>query len=197
VCGQVWHNSVHNGLGTCLKGLIIRVSDASVSKGLRYPIFVSTLALEAYNIRGCHLGLRPSTSTLAAEMFSMAPLSPASICMILSCVAGLHLSVLNRFEFDHLPFAIIALSSTVYAALIYFLHLDAATVLTLSFWGALCLWVAVYRICFHPLRNYPGPFFARLWKWWSVKQVWDTGLRFHRTQQRLQKRYGDYVRTGN
>ncbi|KAH7414182.1 cytochrome P450 [Phaeosphaeria sp. MPI-PUGE-AT-0046c] len=126
----------------------------------------------------------------------MASLNSTSLFSILPCVISLHLLVLRRFEFDHLPLAIIALSSIVYAALVYYLHLGSATVIAFAFWGTLGLWTAAYRLFFHPLRNYPGPFFAKLWKWWSVKQAWTTGLRFHRTQQQLQKQYGDYVRTG-
>lgn len=127
----------------------------------------------------------------------MTSLTPSSLCLTLSCVISLHLLVLKRFELDHLPLQIIAVSSIAYAALVYCLNLGAATVITLTFLGFLGLWIAAYRIFFHPLRKYPGPFFARLWKWWSLKQAWDTDLRFQRTAQQLQEKYGDYVRTGN
>ena len=53
-------------------------------------------------------------------------------------------------------------------------------------------WVAVYRLCYHPLAKYPGPFWARLStfpSWWhTVKQ--DRHIWLHR----LQEEYGTTFR---
>ncbi|KAH8727656.1 cytochrome P450 [Phaeosphaeriaceae sp. PMI808] len=57
------------------------------------------------------------------------------------------------------------------------------------------LYIGTYRTFFHPLRTFPGPFKARLSKWWSIKQTLDSSRRLHRTQQQMQKQYGDFVRT--
>jgi hypothetical protein len=109
---------------------------------------------------------------------------------------SLHELVLRRVEVDHLALPIIVTSIIVYVTLVYLYHLVPATLVATSFWGSLWLWIGAYRAFFHPLRNYPGPFAAKLSKWWTLKQNWNTDLHFHRTQQDLQKEYGDYVRTG-
>ena len=65
-----------------------------------------------------------------------------------------------------------------------------------AFFVPLCVCIISYRAFFHPLRNVPGPVGARLSKWWTVKQVWDSNWHWHRIQQDMQVQYGDYVRTG-
>ncbi|KAF2833080.1 cytochrome P450 [Ophiobolus disseminans] len=108
----------------------------------------------------------------------------------------LHELVLRRVEVDHLAIPIIVTTWFAYAILAFQADLVTASLVAASFWVPLWLYIGAYRTIFHPLRNYPGPFFARISKWWVVKQNWDTNLHFHRAQQRLQKEYGDYVRTG-
>jgi hypothetical protein len=107
-----------------------------------------------------------------------------------------HSLILRQHEVDHLTLAILIGSCATYGFLAYYIQFGPATALHVSFWGSLWLWIAVYRVFRHPLRAYPGPFFARLSKWWVVKQCWDSNLHFHRSQQQLRKAYGDYVRTG-
>jgi hypothetical protein len=109
---------------------------------------------------------------------------------------SLHTLVLQNHEVDHLGLAIIVGSGIAYSALAYCLHFRLATIITASFWVSLWLWISIYRVLLHPLRTYPGPLFARLSKWWAVKQDWDSNAHFHRSQQQLREKYGDYVRTG-
>jgi hypothetical protein len=109
---------------------------------------------------------------------------------------SLHGLVLRRHEIDHLALPIIVTSCIVYGTLVYFNHFVPATLVATSFWGSLWLCIGTYRAFFHPLREYPGPFAARLSKWWTTKQALDSNLHLHRVQQQLQKEYGDYVRTG-
>ena len=54
--------------------------------------------------------------------------------------------------------------------------------------------MTIYRVFFHGLRQYPGPWLARVTKFWQV---------FHTLQSQnhvllndLQDKYGDFVRTG-
>jgi len=112
------------------------------------------------------------------------------------CAVTLHELVLRRIEVDHLAIPIIVTACGAYATLAYYSNLGTASLLISSFWVPLWLYISTYRAFFHPLRRFPGPFGARLSKWWTVKQNWGTNLHFHRAQQRLQKQYGDYVRTG-
>ncbi|KAH7077315.1 cytochrome P450 monooxygenase-like protein [Paraphoma chrysanthemicola] len=64
-----------------------------------------------------------------------------------------------------------------------------------SFLGALWVSMVTYRLFFHPLRHFPGPFGAKVSKFWHVKQVFPK-LQNHRLLASLQKEYGDFVRTG-
>jgi hypothetical protein len=113
----------------------------------------------------------------------------------LSAIA-FHYLILQKVEVDHLALPIIIASCVTYGALAYGISLASATLVAASFWIPLWLTIGAYRAFFHPLRKYPGPFSARLSKWWTVKQNWNTNLHFHRVQQQMQKEYGDYVRTG-
>lgn len=109
---------------------------------------------------------------------------------------SLHELFLRRAEVDHLVLPGIVFSSVVFSGLVFYLGIAAATGLTFSFWGSLSVWISLYRVLWHPLRHFPGPFWAKLSKWWSVKQTWDTNWHWHRVQQSLQQQYGDFVRTG-
>jgi hypothetical protein len=108
----------------------------------------------------------------------------------------LHEFILRRVEVDHLTLPILGLSVTTYSVLVYYTGFIAATLVTSSFWVPLWLYIGAYRAFFHPLKNYPGPPEAKLSRWWTVKQTWDSNMHYHRVLQRLQSQYGDYVRTG-
>lgn len=74
------------------------------------------------------------------------------------------------------------------------------TVASLAWWSlVLSLWISilVYRAFFHPLKNFPGPYGARLSKFWSLSKVLETNIRWYHTLDALHKQYGDFVRTGN
>ena len=68
---------------------------------------------------------------------------------------------------------------------------------------ALFIWFAfgllgsmtLYRAFFHRIGNFPGPFGARLSKFWTVAQV-AAKLDYHKKLDALHQTYGDYVRTG-
>lgn len=123
---------------------------------------------------------------VATSIFVFAPLS----------AVVLHECVLRRVEVDHLALPIIGSALTTYWILVYYTDFIAATLVTSLFWIPLWLYIGAYRAFFHPLKDYPGPFGARLSRWWTIKQTWDSDLHYHRVLQRLQSKYGDYVRTG-
>lgn len=109
----------------------------------------------------------------------------------------LHATILSRVEVDHLTLRIAALSSAIYGYLILTCGFASATSIAAAFWVPLWTHVICYRVFWHPLRSFPGPFGARVSKWWTVKKVWDTNWHYMKFQQQLQHEYGDYVRTGN
>ena len=55
--------------------------------------------------------------------------------------------------------------------------------------------IIIYRIVFHPLRAFHGPFLARISKFWHVKQ--SLRSQNHLLMNELHEQYGDFVRTGN
>lgn len=140
--------------------------------------------------------LSPRTLFQHGSLSDMANLSAATLVLASFTAITLHEIVLRRVEVDHLVLPILALNSTVYMGLAYFTGFFEATLLYLTFWSTLWIYIGAYRTLFHPLRHYPGPLYARLSKWYTVKKTIDTRWHWYRVQQELQIQYGDYVRTG-
>lgn len=51
----------------------------------------------------------------------------------------------------------------------------------------------IYRLFFHPLRAFPGPFPAKISSWWIFKES-IPDLKFYIKLRSLHERYGDFVR---
>lgn len=64
------------------------------------------------------------------------------------------------------------------------------TVYVVSLFGSMI----TYRCLLHPLRSFPGPFGARVTKFWHAYHIWDS--KNHLLLHRLHQEYGDFVRTG-
>lgn len=126
----------------------------------------------------------------------MASVSTALLTILPLTAFAFHETVLRRVEIDHLTLPILAVASIVYLITTCFIGIVQTTTLYLIFWTSLWTYIGLYRVFFHPLREYPGPLGARLSKWYTVKNVIETRWHWHRVQQDLQKQYGDYVRTG-
>jgi hypothetical protein len=65
----------------------------------------------------------------------------------------------------------------------------------LGFLIGLVFSIIVYRLLFHPLRKFPGPWLDAVSKWRAAYIAHSTGRYFERLQD-LHKAYGDYIRTG-
>ncbi|KAF2798038.1 cytochrome P450 [Melanomma pulvis-pyrius CBS 109.77] len=124
--------------------------------------------------------------------------SPAIGVLVVAPISAilLHEAILKRVEVDHLTLHLLATSTAVYWLTVYYAGLFFATLVATAFLVPLCLCIILYRAFFHPLKAFPGPFGARISKWWTVKQVWDTNWHWYRVQQGMHAKYGDYVRTG-
>ena len=61
---------------------------------------------------------------------------------------------------------------------------------------SLCLLgsISIYRVFFHRLRNFPGPFLASVSKFWHVAHCLDS--KNHILLAKLHREYGDFVRIG-
>lgn len=57
--------------------------------------------------------------------------------------------------------------------------------------------LVVYRTIFHRLRNFPGPFWARVSKFWHVERCISSSSQNHVVLDGLHKKYGNFVRTGD
>ncbi|KAH0615346.1 uncharacterized protein H6S33_000982 [Morchella sextelata] len=92
------------------------------------------------------------------------------------------LAVQSLFQFHlKLPFwSCVELTSTIYGSFL------------LGMWSSM----VVYRIWFHPLRNFPGPFWAKVTKFWIPYTHWKTNWQYHLVMLELHKKYGDIVRIG-
>lgn len=54
--------------------------------------------------------------------------------------------------------------------------------------------MTIYRLFFHRLRNFPGPFMAKVTKLYGPWQ--SRHMKYHEEHDKLLKKYGDFVRTG-
>ncbi|KAE9369395.1 cytochrome P450 monooxygenase-like protein [Stipitochalara longipes BDJ] len=70
-----------------------------------------------------------------------------------------------------------------------------AVIAVISYLTSLTASILIYRIFFHPLRHFPGPFTARLSKLSHVLRLLKTSDNYAQAD-RLHKKYGDIVRIG-
>ncbi|OAG07002.1 putative benzoate 4-monooxygenase cytochrome P450 [Paraphaeosphaeria sporulosa] len=122
---------------------------------------------------------------------------PCEISIPACAALLLHAVVLRRFEVDHFTLRLCVTSLAVHIAFAFAFGLTTATTTAASFFGTLTAVILIYRAFLHPLRQFPGPFAARLSKWWTVGQILRSDFRYHKSVvPRLGRKYGDYVRTG-
>jgi hypothetical protein len=137
-------------------------------------------------------------------------LAPHLLTLLISgaaCGFALHQFV-KRVEIDRYPLSILGVVVAVpfllafclqHVGVQYARYWTAYTVAVLVESSAvLSLWtnMLMYRAFFHPLKNFPGPFPARLSKLWSLGKVIESKIRWYRVVGNLKNKYGDYVRTG-
>lgn len=73
------------------------------------------------------------------------------------------------------------------------LLLTSLTFLLVNF--TLTLSILTHRLFFHRLHNFPGPFLAKVTKWYSV-YLSVKNYQHYKEVEKLHQRYGDFVRTG-
>ncbi|EED16249.1 benzoate 4-monooxygenase cytochrome P450, putative [Talaromyces stipitatus ATCC 10500] len=68
-------------------------------------------------------------------------------------------------------------------------------VVTTSFNASLILSIAVYRLFFHRIRRFPGPFWSKLSRFPDVALA-AKEVRYYREVAKMRETYGDFIRTG-
>lgn len=109
-----------------------------------------------------------------------------------------HQLLFKRFEVDTHPVLIFCVFAASPFAVSYLARSSTTTAFlsTGTFLSSLWLSMLFYRAFFHPLRQFPGPFTAKLSKLWGLYQAAKTGLKWYKVDAELHEKYGDYVRTG-
>ena len=71
---------------------------------------------------------------------------------------------------------------------------DMTLFLAFAYAGALFGSMLIYRIFFHRLRHFRGPYMAKVSKFWNVAHVFRS--KNYRLMEDMRRSYGDFVRTG-
>ncbi|PCG92796.1 Cytochrome P450 [Penicillium occitanis (nom. inval.)] len=138
---------------------------------------------------------------------ALTPLSP-SIPQVVTTFGLLgvafHLAVRNT-EIDYRLWRLFSVYLLVWAGLagiyVNILELSWLYALGTAWFAGLCFNVGLlssigtYRLLFHRLRKFPGPWGARLSRFYAVSLA-SKGLQYHLELQKLHEQYGDFVRTG-
>lgn len=127
---------------------------------------------------------------------------------IAATIAGLlfHLTVLILpFEFELIMYHFIATYLATLCALIFTLMQVSGHSLTraifqsawavTSFNMTVLASMSVYRILFHRIRKFPGPFLAKLTRFYATYQ-YAKNVEYYKELKNMHAMYGDYVRTG-
>lgn len=155
---------------------------------------------------------RSQDSPLATRLFLvnmevLQSLSPTHLLLLSGATAGVVIhQILRRSFIDIYPFRTTGSVFLAHWALLAAFHrygeydIWEANRMALALVGvtlaSLTVNILVYRAFFHRLRHFPGPFGARLSKFWAVGQTIKSKARWYQVTQRLHEEYGDYVRTG-
>jgi hypothetical protein len=115
-----------------------------------------------------------------------------------------HRIILHR-EVDFHIFPILGLFLFSYSSLTYTFHhfghytlqqsLLKSTSLASTFLTTLTISILLHRTFFHRLRRFPGPFWARITKFYAVRKAWIVPRSYEQTAA-LHAKYGDIVRVG-
>jgi hypothetical protein len=142
---------------------------------------------------------------MASAQSTIDPLLVKLLVSGILCGVFLH-QLVKRVELDRHPLSIFVSVVIAYFVLAAGLQSNQyenslkayGVALLVESFAILSLWtnMLVYRAFLHPLKDFPGPFGARLSKFWSLGKVIQSNIRWYQVVGKLQEQYGDYVRTG-
>lgn len=105
-----------------------------------------------------------------------------------------HLHAARIFHFYTLLALLICCVETVWYAGHFWKAQLAASMIIFTYASGLFGSVVLYRVFLHPLRIFPGPYMAKISKFWNVmKAAHSTN---YRLMEDMRESYGDFVRTG-
>ena len=136
---------------------------------------------------------------LSAWLLSQGSLAAAFLAVIS------HYLFWGRYELDakfYLIFFGILLSQPIaFLSLIFYYGFSPIQALAIQtflesvYFAALFAYIGIYRLFFHRLNTFPGPFWARLWMWWKIKRLARKERAYSEIYD-LHQQYGDVVRVG-
>ncbi|OJD40813.1 cytochrome p450 [Diplodia corticola] len=135
---------------------------------------------------------------------SQSPRHLAWLALSFLCGILTHHSLFRRVELDRYPLQVASAFVAIYFALVKSLgsspygdySYSASFAVTVTFISGLSLSTLVHRALFHPLKRFPGPFAARLSKFWATIQTAEARGQWYKFSRQLHAEYGDYVRIG-
>jgi hypothetical protein len=132
----------------------------------------------------------------------------ADISHVAACAALLgvilHHSILRRYEVEQFMYKLIGgfalLTGGLMSAHVLAGHGVLQTVFhsgatMVSLLGGTFASMVVYRLFFHRLRKFPGPWAAKVSKFYGASLAAKT-VQYHKDVARMHEQYGDFIRTG-
>ncbi|KAF2089797.1 putative benzoate 4-monooxygenase cytochrome P450 [Saccharata proteae CBS 121410] len=122
------------------------------------------------------------------------------VCAASSGVVA-HQCIFKRLDFDAYPFSIGAICVAAHLAVVRCLQILSpypnsasliAFILSSCFLIGLGASMLLYRAFFHPLKQFSGPSRAKLSKFWSIRLVLQSQMRWYQVLDELHQTYGDY-----
>ncbi|EFQ92355.1 hypothetical protein PTT_10567 [Pyrenophora teres f. teres 0-1] len=105
-----------------------------------------------------------------------------------------HLAI-QPIEFELIMYHSMAAFMFTFFGTVYSFGLVKATIFTASFNATLLASISIYRLLFHRCRRFPGPFAARLSKFYAASLA-AKDVQYYKELEKLHHLYGDFVRTG-
>jgi hypothetical protein len=105
-----------------------------------------------------------------------------------------HLSI-RPIEFELIMFHFMAASVFAFTFLVYVLGFGKAVLFSGTFNTAVLGSIAVYRLAFHRCRQFPGPFAAKVTRFYAAS-LSAKNVKYYKELANMHDQYGDFVRTG-
>jgi hypothetical protein len=105
-----------------------------------------------------------------------------------------HLSI-QPIEFEFIMYHFMVASALTFSGMIYAFGPLRAVLFAGSFNGALLTSITVYRLVLHRCRAFPGPFGAKISKFYATKLA-TKNVQYYKELAKMHEQYGDFVRTG-